>query len=113
MYPKPAPYGVMDNTDLAKIAAKYLGVKLDRLTDYLYAEVEMFELDETDPENPVIMIGDAAFPVSKDYMVRGGEMYQLPGVTVYAPMTGKAYVSMKALKRAQKPGRKDKGRKGK
>jgi alkaline phosphatase len=112
MYPKPAPTGIMDNTDLAKIAAKYLGSKLDYVTDYLYRDVGMFELDDTDPANPVVMIGDVAFPVNKDYMMYRGETYQMPGLTVYAPMTGKAYVSQKALNRALKRVQHGGGKKG-
>jgi alkaline phosphatase len=100
MHPVPAPTGVMDNTDLAKIAAQYVGVNLDKVTDWLYVDAAG-TIDETDPENPVLVMGNAAFPISKDYMMCGDRTFPLPGVTVHAPMTGRTYVSKRGLNLAQ------------
>jgi hypothetical protein len=63
-------------------------------------------IDKTDPQNPVLWTGEAMFPASKDYMVLRGRTIPLPGVTVYAPMTEKFYVSQKGLRLARLFGRK-------
>jgi alkaline phosphatase len=96
-----APTGVIDNTDLALIAADAMDVDLDRATRRLYVDLDNvthdYKLDMTDPENPVLKIKGAELPISKDYMVYRGRTIKLPGVTVYAPETEKVYVSRKAL----------------
>ena len=96
-----APVGTIDNTDLALIAADPLGTDLDRITHRLYVDLDevsgAYAIDKTDPENPVIMVGKAKLPVGKDYMInKKGREIQLPGLTVYAPMTEKVYISKKA-----------------
>ena len=61
-----------------------------------------WNLDESDPANPVLVVNGATLPVSKDIMLiehKGRtRSIQLPGLTVYAPTTGKAYVSQQAVK---------------
>jgi alkaline phosphatase len=96
-----APAGIIDNCELAEIAADYIGVNLNSVTDDLYVDVSTvtsdYEIDNSDPENPVLLIGGAEIPISKDYMMYKGKTIQLPGVTVHAPATDKVYVSEEAL----------------
>ncbi|SDM55085.1 alkaline phosphatase [Geoalkalibacter ferrihydriticus] len=98
----PAPSRVIDNTELAYIAANAIGVDLDRTTQELFVDLDEvtsnYTIDTRDPANPVVMVGGAALPVSKDYMIKNNEIIQLPGLTVYAPVTGKVYVSRQAIK---------------
>ncbi|SHI79581.1 alkaline phosphatase [Malonomonas rubra DSM 5091] len=98
----PAPRGLIDNTDLAKIAADAIGVSLDKTTDNLYVDLDSvthnYNIDMTDEANPVLLLAGAQLPISKDYMIKDGRTIQLPGLTVYAPMTGKVYVSKFALR---------------
>jgi alkaline phosphatase len=98
VYGDDAPKGVIDNTDLAKIAAEAMNTDLDNASDYLYVELQNYELDTTDPENPVVKVNGAELPVSKDYMIYKGREIKLPGLTVYAPMTEKVYISKKAIR---------------
>lgn len=102
MYGSPAPAHVVDNTDLATMAADAIKVDLEKTTNDLFIDLDEVTTDytvdtTTDPENPVVKIGKVELPVSKDYMIQDGEMVQLPGLTVYAPATGKVYLSQKAI----------------
>jgi alkaline phosphatase len=98
--------GVLDNTDLAKHCAIVMKSDLNSTTEALYVDVgkvfDNFEIDETDPENLVLKIGNASLPVSKDYLTISGKNFQLPGLTVYAPETKKCYISREAIKLIQK-----------
>jgi alkaline phosphatase len=104
-----APAGTIDNTDLAKMAAEYMGVNLKGVTRRLYADVSehtTYNIDWSDPANPELVIGPWYIPISKDYMYKirpngnMGRTIPLPGVAVHAPMTDKVYVSKKALRKA-------------
>lgn len=98
------PSGLIDNTEIAEYAAKVMGVSLGFMTDFLFVDVAEvtsdFTIDNDDPQNPVLKINSAEIPISKDYMHISGYKVKLPGVTVFAPMTGKVYVSKKALRMA-------------
>jgi alkaline phosphatase len=100
-----APASIIDNTDLAKIAAKAMKVDLDKLTNSLYVDVSTitndYEIDNTDPTTLVLKIAGADLPISKDYMIKNGRTIKLPGLTVYAPATGKVYISKMALRLLQ------------
>lgn len=102
MHGADAPIGIIDNTDLAKIAAAAMETDLDRVSSRLYVDLATvtgdYEIDTvTDPQNPVVKVANAILPVSKDYMIKGNRKIMLPGLTVYAPHTGKVYVSKAAL----------------
>jgi alkaline phosphatase len=76
------------------------------MTDFLYVDLDntglAWNLDETDPANPVLLVNGAKLPVSKDYMVieKKGKTrtFPLPGLTVFAPTSDKAYVSERAVR---------------
>ena len=98
--------GIIDNTDLAKMAAEAMDVNLDRTTRRLYVDLDTVTADYTIEDdglgNLTLHVAGAELPISKDYMVvekkNGKEKtIQLPGITVYAPATGKVYVAKKAL----------------
>lgn len=93
--------GVIDNTELAHITANALGANLSRITDKLYVDVSEvtseYEIVDDGLGNNVLKIQGAELPLSKDYMIKDGKTIKLPGLNVYAPATGKAYVSKKAL----------------
>ena len=100
---------------LQKLPRKLIDVDLKKTTNKLYVDLDetgvVYSVDLTDPENPVVKIGDWELPVSKDYMVKTLEKdkkkrtvektvtVQLPGLTVYAPETGKVYLSKMALRK--------------
>jgi alkaline phosphatase len=101
VYGADAPVGTIDNTELAEIAADAMNVTLSKVSTYLYRELDtntIGHIDDSDPENLVFKVNDAAMPISKDYMIYKGRHIQLPGLTVYAPATGNVYVSQKALR---------------
>jgi hypothetical protein len=97
---------VMLRTDLALMAAAAMNVDLGKISDRLYVDLEeagvAFSIDQSDPTNPVVDVDGAKLPVSKDFMVVKKKWrtitYKLPGLTVYAPETGKVYVSQRALR---------------
>lgn len=100
LYGMDAPQGVIDNTDLAFMAADAMGANLDWITQNLYVDVANitwnYIIDTSDSENPVLRVKNAKLPIGKDYMIYNGRSYPMPGVTVYAPMTDKVYISKAA-----------------
>jgi alkaline phosphatase len=97
------PVGTRDNTDLAKRSAVALGFTFGTIQPLLYQEVGKhfpgYTMDTSDPENPVLKVGDCSMPVSKDILVVDSlkATYTMPGLTVHAPATGKVYVSLVAV----------------
>lgn len=93
------PYGLVDNTDIAKTMAKFLGVNLNKTTDKLFVNArESFEkkgyktrIDVTDEVNPVFIAEKQKIkielPVNKNvaYVTKNKKTYtkKLDGVTVY------------------------------
>jgi alkaline phosphatase len=78
-------------------------VNLDRTTKRLYVDLDTvtddYEIVDDGLGNLTVEIDGAKLPISKDYMIRAnGKTIQLPGIAVYAPATGKVYVSKKALR---------------
>lgn len=105
------PYGLVDNTDIAKSMASFLGFDLNEVTDKLFVNArESFEkkgyqtrIDVTDEHNPVFIAekqnSKIELPVNKNmaYVTKENQSYTkiLDGVTVY---NGKDfYVSESAL----------------
>jgi alkaline phosphatase len=94
--------GTVDNTKLAKRAAKAMGINLDAIEEVLFQNVadhfESFTIDDSDPENLVLRVGNCSMPVSKDMLNADGMgSFQMPGLTVHAPATDKCYVSIPAI----------------
>jgi alkaline phosphatase len=95
--------GTLDNTQVAKRAARAFGFNLDSMKTVLFQNLgdhyPNFTMDTSDPENPVVKVGNVSLPVSKDYMMVNGlkTALQLPGLTVHAPATDKVYVSLVAI----------------
>ncbi len=96
------PVGLYDNTDLAKITASALGFNLDEVNKELFVEVgEIFsnyDLDKSDAANPVLKIDSLELPINKNILMAGGEVHELNGLVVYAPMTEKVYIPMDAVR---------------
>jgi len=102
VYGADLPVGIIDDTELADIAAAAMGTNLNYLTSELFVDVSQatgaLQIDTTtDPENPVLKVGGAILPANKDYGIIGNQTVQFPAVTVYAPVTNKAYISKTAL----------------
>lgn len=105
------PYGLVDNTDLAKSMASFLGVDLNKTTDKLFVNArESFEqkgyqtrIDVTDENNPVFIAEKQnikiELPVNKNvaYVTQNKKTFTktLDGVTVYNKKD--FYVSESAL----------------
>ncbi|MFO7963208.1 MAG: alkaline phosphatase [Desulfobacterales bacterium] len=101
VYGADAPIGTIDNTDLARIAAKAMNTNLDVVTNHLYTDLDSLAHDyaivDDGAGNLVVHVNGAELPINKDYMNYDGREIKLPGLTVYAPATGKVYISKKAL----------------
>jgi alkaline phosphatase len=97
-----APVGTIDNTELAFMAADAMDVKLHKATEKLYVDLDTvtddYEIVDDGLGNLTVLVAGAQIPVSKDYMITAkGKTIELPGITVYAPATGKVYISKKAV----------------
>ncbi|AKB76818.1 Alkaline phosphatase [Methanosarcina horonobensis HB-1 = JCM 15518] len=106
-----SPAGYMDNTEIAEYIADKLKFDLAETNEHLFVEVgevlsedngdgtleaDEYLLDTTDPENPVLKIGDAELPVNKNLLIKDGVTHELDGIVVYA-MTDKVYIPTEAL----------------
>lgn len=104
------PVGLFENTDLATICANALRMNLDRSTSNLFVDADAaFEaqgadtlLDLSDPANGVLVVQVngvtvATMPLAKDLLCVGEKTYELTGIVVYAPKTGKVYVPQAAV----------------
>jgi alkaline phosphatase len=104
--------GLYDNTDLATMAAHAMGFKLARTNLRLYVEVDKafsdYEIDWSDKANPVLVIGKAELPISKDLLYIGKKTYNLEGLVVYVDPDDdtdgdeKVYIPMQAVKLIKK-----------
>ncbi len=54
-------------------------------------------VDFTNSSNPVLKIGNAELPVSKNILVKDGVTHELKCIVVYVPETGKVYVPEEVL----------------
>ena len=107
-------FGVIENTEIAHIVTDAINADLDTLNDLLYIDAKSMYpdawLDTSEEENPVLVIGKARLPVSKDVIELGSRIYRLGGIVVYAPMaptsaplpddavTGKVYIPKDVLR---------------
>jgi alkaline phosphatase len=77
-------------------------MNLDKVTSKLYVDLDTvtgdYEIVDDGMGNLVVEVAGAELPLSKDYMTYRGRDIQLPGINVYAPVTGKVYISKKALR---------------
>lgn len=98
-----APREVIDNTDLAFIVADAMNLKLGKVTSKLYVDLDTtrfrkkYIVDMTDEKNPILVVNETVFPIGKDFMTYDGKTIMLPGLTVYATLTGKVYISRQGL----------------
>ena len=107
------PLPLLDNSDVARLCARHLGVDLERSNRELFvAADEAFPalgaavaIDASDPANKVLVVTQgpktARLPFSKDIVRIGDREYRLPGLTVYADKAnngqGRVYVPREAL----------------
>lgn len=109
VYGMAAPTRVIDNTDLALMVANAFGTDLDKVSSRLFVDLDTAGLNYTlhlaDRTNLTVQVGDAAvFPIGRDYYFTkelDGEKIMLPGLTVYAPKTGKVYISTDAIQKVK------------
>jgi alkaline phosphatase len=98
------PIGFFDNTELAELTADVLGINLKKVQKKLFVEVDEeyspdeYNLDFSDPENPVLIIDDYELPISKNIIQKEGWMKELNGIVVYAPETGDVFIPKQAVR---------------
>ena len=90
------PLPLLENTDLARLCARHLGVDLERSNrDLFVAADEAFPtlgavvaIDDSDPANRVLVVTKglktARLPFSKDVLQIGEREYRMNGLTVYS-----------------------------
>ena len=107
------PMGMIENTEIAHMSANFMNFELAKIDQKLFIPAdELFgrigaltEIDSTDQNNKVLVVkknigkrtATAKLPFSKDLLICNGTPYQMPGITVFAPNTGKVYVPEAAL----------------
>ncbi|WP_439873564.1 alkaline phosphatase [Bacillus mycoides] len=101
------PYGLVQNTDIAKIMAKAMGFQLEEITKKLFLDAETafrqiganVTIDKQDALNPALIVKrnnmEAKLFVNKNIIYIGGKDYELGGIVVES--NGKFYVPEKAI----------------
>lgn len=106
VYGASAPDHVIENTDLASMVAAAMGVDLKYIAQQLFIDLDTttleYQVNLSNSRDPVVEFDGAILPIGKNYMVLDSESVMLPGLTVYAPMTGKVYISQTAIGMLQK-----------
>jgi alkaline phosphatase len=109
------PYGLVDNTDIAKTMAKAMGFDLGELTNKLFLDAESafkkigatVTVDKTDAANPVLVAtrngSTTELPVNKNIIRIKGKEYELGSVVVES--NGKFYVPEEAVRLFKKHSR--------
>jgi len=110
------PAGLIDNTRLATLSAESLGFDLDDVGRRLFVEAGALlaplgatvELDCRDPASPVLVVRRehrvARIPCSQNVVLFAGKSFEMTGLTVYAPSTGKVYLPRQAAEILQSAG---------
>lgn len=103
------PSGLIENSEIARITAWSLGFNLADADRRLFVEAQeamgrlggTARVDWTDKNNPVLLLEKggvrAELPFSKNLIKIGKQVIEMDGLTVLAPVTGKAYIPRQAL----------------
>ncbi|MCX5804922.1 MAG: alkaline phosphatase [Proteobacteria bacterium] len=103
--------GLIENTDIAQIIARGMGVDLAVIDRELFVDAEEVfgriganvKIEKKDSINPVLIIEKkgryAEMPFSKDIIRIGADQkeYRMQGITVFAPRTKKVYIPQQAV----------------
>ena len=96
-----APQRTLDNTELAQLAARALGVDLAAATRELFVPLADHGLEwtlrEEGPDAPALVLDRVELPLGRDYALVEGRRVPLPGLTILARHTGRAYAPREAL----------------
>jgi alkaline phosphatase len=105
------PLGLLENTDIAHLCADFMGFDLEKIDRRLFvAADEAFSkigaatrIDRSDPRNPALIVEKgskkATLPLSKDLILcEEGRVFEMEGLSVLAPNTGRAYVPQQAVR---------------
>jgi alkaline phosphatase len=103
------PAGLLDNTELAYATADLLHVSLPLADKRLYVKAseafDDYELDMSDPANPLLVVDGYKLPTNKDVLITpNGSEYNMEGLTVYFEAEGheSLYVPAQAVRIIQK-----------
>ena len=102
----------VDNTEIADWIFAALHAKKERVNKNLFVDLATaasYSVDNSDPENPVaefgVTGGTARLPIHKNYLyvttASGTDAYELNGLVVLVPGTGKVWVPKEAIQIAQ------------
>jgi alkaline phosphatase len=104
------PIGLFENTDIAHIIEATLCLNLQRTTDRNFMEASSafasvgatVRIDATDPANKVLVVEKLGrptmyLPLATDVATISDREYNLSGVTITSPKSGKTYVSQDAV----------------
>lgn len=110
------PVGLIENTDIALICSKNMGFDLDSIDRRLFVwAVDLFRplgaklsIDKSDLANPALIAEKGAvrleFPFSTNVMKKGDQIFEMEGLTVFAPKTERVYLPRQAGELAKKAG---------
>ncbi|HWR41255.1 MAG TPA: alkaline phosphatase [Patescibacteria group bacterium] len=103
------PAGLVENKDLAYIAARAMGFDLDQADNRLFVEAgaavseigAVAVIDNSNAASPILMVKKAGkvaeLPCSTNLLSFDGKTVEMNGITVFAPKTGKAYIPRQAV----------------
>ncbi len=97
-----SPSGMLDHTELARLAARALGIDLPRAESHVFIDLgralgpDSWGVDGSDPDWPAVQIGRARLPIDTDLLIFDTDTLRLPGLTLLLP-DGRAWVCDSAL----------------
>lgn len=107
------PLPLMENTDIALLASRHLGVDFSKTEQALFVAADLVfpalgatvSIDSSDKSNPVLVVAKgnktARLPFSKDLFQLNGKDWEMTGITVNAPKAnngqGRVYVPQEAV----------------
>jgi alkaline phosphatase len=110
------PVGLIENTEIAHICARNLGFDLPYMDQRLFSPAQQLfkplgvrlSIDQSDPLHPALIVEKGAlrleFPFSQNIMKKGEQIYEMEGLTVFAPKAERVYLPRQALELARKAG---------
>ncbi len=110
------PVGLIENTDIARISAKAMGFDLKQVDSKLFVEAGQafgaigasVSVDDTDTANKVLIVKKglkrAEIPLSKNIITINAKSYEMNGIAVFVPRSGKVYLPQQAVELAQAAG---------
>jgi alkaline phosphatase len=110
------PVGLLENTEIAHICARSFGFELAAIDNRLFSPAQQLfqplgaklSIDQSNPFQSALIVEKGAlrleFPFSQNIMKKGDQVFEMEGLTVFAPKAERVYLPRQAAELAKKAG---------